>query len=377
MAKNDSLCFVSWLPLIFMISALAGCAEVQVRNLPAPPPTAKLRVFVQPISGVTGDNRPWDVPPDQFEKGVRHLTQVILAHKGFYQVVREEELQEALGGKRQFSRYDWSKKNWDLARKVGRALHADYALIVERSKDKGSIYWDLVMMGVESGGKFQSLVRAPNIKDTDYKGLFIACYRDLFLKAKDDMLATAMRKGRSSSGESFGPARDPRPEKTVPAEKAFVPMKPENAVDLKKLIRSETPSGVRTQIAVYDLSAAEPFKVAALILSEALREEIYRLGGFALVNRENIVQVLNEMGLQQTGLVDETQAVRVGKGLAAHQVVMGQFGVLGKTMVLQTKRVDVESQGTLAMASLKCSQGQEDELLAQMAELARKLAGGN
>jgi hypothetical protein len=256
---------------------------------------------------------------------------------------------------------------------VGRALHADYALIVERSRNKGFLYWDLVMIGVEKGGQFQSLVRVPDVRATDFKGLFNLSYGDLFLKAKDDMLATAMRKGRFSSGESSGVPKESQPEKTAPGEKAVVPLKPENPADMEKLIRRETAEGV--PIAVYDLSAPEPFKVAALILSEALREEIYRLGGFSLVNRENIIQVLNEMGLQQTGLVDERQAVRAGKGVAAHQVVMGQFGVLGKTMVLQAKRIDLQSQGNLALASIKCAQGMEEELLAGLPDLARKLVG--
>ncbi|NWF57695.1 MAG: hypothetical protein HXY45_23180 [Syntrophaceae bacterium] len=364
-----------WLVSIFFLSAMAGCAEVQVRTLPAPPPTAKLRVFVQPITAAGGDSRPWDVPHDRFEKGVRYQTETILSAKGIYEVIGEEELQETLGGKRHLSRSDWSKKNWDLARKVGRALHADYALIVERSRNKAFLYWDLVMIGVEKGGQFQSLVRVPDVRGTDFKGLFNLSYRDLFLKAKDDMLATAMRKGRFSSGESSGVPKESQPEKTAPGVKAVVPLTPENPADMEKLIRRETAEEGRVPIAVYDLSAPEPFKVAALILSEALREEIYRLGGFALVNRENIIQVLNEMGLQQTGLVDERQAVRAGKGLAAHQVVMGQFGVLGKTVVLQAKRIDVQSQANLALASIKCSQGMEEELLAGLPELARRLTG--
>jgi len=147
-------------------------------------------------------------------------------------------------------------------------------------------------------------------------------------------------------------------------------------LDMEKILTAETKPDSRKRLAVYDLETAEPLKVVGLILSEALREELIRLGHFALVNRENLVQVLKEIELQMTGLVDEKQAVKVGKGLAANQIVMGRYGALGKTAVLQAKRVDVESQGTLAMASLKCSQGQEDELLGQMAELARRLAGG-
>ena len=83
---------------------------------------------------------------------------------------------------------------------------------------------------------------------------------------------------------------------------------------------------------------------------------------------------MNEIGLQQTGLVDESQAVRAGKGLAASQIMLGQFGVLGKTSILQAKRIDVATQGNLALESIKCTQGKEEELLAGLSEFARKLA---
>jgi hypothetical protein len=52
---------------------------------------------------------------------------------------------------------------------------------------------------------------------------------------------------------------------------------------------------------------------------------------------------------------------------------MGNFGVLGNTSVLQAKRIDVETQGTLALASLKCEHGKEEEMLASLPELVRKL----
>jgi hypothetical protein len=157
----------------------------------------------------------------------------------------------------------------------------------------------------------------------------------------------------------------------VPEELAGAPV-----LDLEKILTTESKPDGRKRLAVYDLETSEPLKVVALILSESLREELIRLGHFALVNRENLVQVLKEIELQMTGLVDEKQAVKVGKGLAANQIVMGRYGALGKTAILQAKRIDVESQGTLAMGSLKCSPGQEDELLSHMSDLARKLAGG-
>jgi hypothetical protein len=121
--------------------------------------------------------------------------------------------------------------------------------------------------------------------------------------------------------------------------------------------------------------ANEPFKIAALILSEALREEFFRLESFTLANRENMTQILNEIGAQQTGLVEETQAVQAGKGLAARQIILGQFGSIGNTLLLQVKRNDGETQSTLSIGSAKCTPGKEDEVLAGLPDLARKLAG--
>jgi hypothetical protein len=67
--------------------------------------------------------------------------------------------------------------------------------------------------------------------------------------------------------------------------------------------------------------------------------------------------------------------VKAGKGLAAHQIILGRFGTLGKMSILQVKRLDLETQGDLGFGSLKCNAGREEELLQQMEGLARELAG--
>jgi hypothetical protein len=438
--------WVFYLAMPILLSSLAGCAEIQIRTLPPPPPTAKLRVFIKPITGESSDFHPWDIPHEQFENNVLQMSGRILRIQGIYKVVPREDVQSVLGGNRDFSRHDWSKRDWALAREVGRALHADYALFVERSRNRKFLFWDLVMIGVESGRQFRSLVRIPITHGTDYHKMFTAAYRNIFWEAKGDMLATAVRKSRVSSGadpakaepkeikESKAPPPSPAAEKPkspdsgkvppvpapsspapsssrmamppakekpsaarptpapsptpmakpstptagkpAPSESQTLPEKPGTSIDLEQIIKAEASTAGKTRLAVYDLNTSEPFKIIVQILSEALREEIFRMGAFSLVNRENMDQVLNEMGLQQTGLVEEGQAVRAGKGLAAAQIVLGQFGVLGSTSMLQVKRIDVETQGTLAVGSLRCSHGREEELLAGLSDLARKLAGG-
>ena len=58
---------------------------------------------------------------------------------------------------------------------------------------------------------------------------------------------------------------------------------------------------------------------------------LFALKKYVLVNRENLQKVLEEMALQQTGLIDDRQAVKTGKGLAANQVVTGRLGLPGFT----------------------------------------------
>lgn len=463
MALNRTPAFGNWvfyLTICLMLGVLAGCAEVQVRTLSPPPPTAKIRVFVEAITG-PGSTGPggWKMSVEEFSKRVPKFVGDVLVETGIYEVASIENSKSVLVGSRPLTKWEWAKKDWELARRVGRGLHADYAIIVSRSMVKGKIFWDMTFLNVATGKKYRSVSRAPRkpyLGKEDYVDIFRIKYREIFRGAKNDMLATAIQKSHvaplitpvppapgppspaPSSSRITGPPAEEKPLAETPKEikeireaKALPPApvaeKPKSpdsgrtpsapapptaappppqisspavkeeplpsvseeigegpedldgvtVLDLEKILTAESKPDSRKRLAVYDLETIESLRVVGLILSEALREELIRLGHFALVNRENLVQVLKEIELQMTGLVDEKQAVKVGKGLAASQIVMGRYGALGKSAILQAKRIDVESQGTLAMGSLKCSQGQEGELLAQMAALARKLAGAN
>jgi hypothetical protein len=128
-----------------------------------------------------------------------------------------------------------------------------------------------------------------------------------------------------------------------------------------------------TRLIVYDFDAAESLRIVGMILAEALREELYKLGGFVLVNRENMVQVMEEYKLQHSSLVDEKQLIKIGQWLSANEAVTGMLAPLGATSILQAKRIDIKKMSTIALGSLKCQTGHEDELLDNMPLLARKL----
>jgi hypothetical protein len=341
---------------------LPSCAEIPLNKI-SPPPAAKIRVFVLPLTGSPPPNG-WGMPHAEFARIQFRATRMTLEGTGIYQIATREEYL-AVVGQRSISNSEWKKKNWALAGRVGQALFADYVFIIERDHNAGVRFYQTALMNLETEKQFRVSFRVPLGREhlEEWQQIGRVAYAELFREAKNDMLATAMRKARFPAPGP--PKQQGKPEPSQPKVRE---------VDLGEALK-QPPAPARARLAVYDFSASEPLKIAALVLSEALREELFRQGNFTLVNRENMVQILNEMGTQQMGLVDEKQAVQAGKGLAASQIVLGQVGSFGNTLVLQVKRIDVESQATLSLGSVKCALGKEDELLAGLPELARKVAG--
>jgi hypothetical protein len=393
-AKNRHKSFLTLALLLSLVYA-AGCAEVRLHTIPAPPPTAKLRVYIQAFT--FPEDVHWKIPHPVFEQNITRFTTRTLKGKGIYEVISQDDIQAALGGRQVRMKTDWSRKNWALAREVGRAVHAEYGLFVIRTKlvgkeNTGTVFNEMILVNTETGKKFRVVGQAPArwyIDVEEYKRMSRIFHGELFRTAKEDMLATAMRKGRLERAAPLtqpppSVSAEPRVLKPSPPEISSSPSPDpsssftvESRIDLEKALETETQVEGRRRLAVYDLEAAAPYRIVALILSEALREELLRLDHFQLVNRENMVKVLEEMALQQTGLVDEKQALKAGKGLAVQQIVLGRYATLGKVSILQAKRLDVETQGDLGIGSLKCDLGREEELLQHMAELARKIAKNN
>ena len=388
------------LVVMVFLTFLTGCAEIQLGTLsPPPPPSAKLRVFILPISG-SSPKHGWRTPHKVYEKKTYRAVQRILRQTDMYETVPKKEVQKVLGkhrpGLSQLARDDWA-----LARRTGRALYAEYVMIVERSW-LPSPYFKVVLLNVDSGNRFVVFSRIPGMgKKADWIPVIRASYRRIFQDAKKDLLATATRKGRlvlasgvtqqtsapkdiSSPGQLPSSPSVPQAPEALPSTPVSRPMpSPTEKIsylppaDLEtfpeKTAGKEARGKMRTQIAVYDFDSSEQLKVVALILADALREELLRYGNITLVNREDIKRVLEELSLGQVGLVDAKEAIEAGKALAAEQMLVGRLSVLGDKTVLQVKRIDSTTQRTLALGSIKCKLGNEEEFLDDMPELTKKL----
>lgn len=386
--------------ILLALAALASCATIKVNPIPEPLPTAKLRVYV---AGFTlGPNTlRWNYTHDKWVVYQKAAVEKILVESGMYEVVNARDIKETLG-EQDISYAAMAGDNWALAREIGQAMHADYVQIVTRDQRSVAGVWTYFfsteLVNVESSRSFKvwfSLDDPKYITSENIAKMNRENHREMFKQAKSDMLSVAIRKGRSFAPAADSSVRKPlevpsaavkEPSsakvKTEPAPAIAVrePKKPaeRETVPDGGIRPATTPTGgssAGTILVVYDMEAPDQYRTVALIVSEALREELFRLKRYVLVSRENLQKVLEEMALQQSGLVDERLAVKAGRGLAANQIITGQIGLLGKTFVIQAKRIDVESLATVGLASAKFTIGQEDEVLNMLPDLAKGIAG--
>ncbi len=432
-----------------MALLLTACSNIKVATIPPPHPTAKVRIYVQAVSTKQTTKGKWGRSNEEFSDNQVRLIENILKKSGIYEVVSDDDV-DAVLGEQQPARWEFESGNWALARQIAGALHADYALIVERgiSRRRDS-FFEAVLINAVTGKRFGVSLTFFNRQIGQGrwpKGTAPAAYRELFRDAKADLLGTAIRKSRLPIPEPTVtaqapplddtnkqiPSLDKKPEspaiaksteekelalrekekvergraeqerapalrekerikddtkKKPPASDQMAPAPilaktipaatkegGSRIIDIDSVLVEDAPAGTGERLVVYDLEAADNLRPTALILSESLREELFKFRRFSLVNRENLLQLMDELKFQQSGLVDEKQAVQLGKGMAANQVVTGRLGPLGGSYILQAKRIDVQSLGTKALSSLKCKQGEEEQLLEQLPDLAKKLA---
>lgn len=421
------------LTMIILLLGITACAEIKLQTLPPPPPTAKLRVFFLPVSDVMPARLWWGTPHKEFAANMTYQVAHFLQTTGIYEIVPARDVNAVLDGQNDEDIY-WVRGNWESAKRVGRAVHADYVVVAHRGfASRGVYFFEMLWINLETGKIFESRNTASSFLDTnakrqEFKNIVNQIYREIFQQAKEDLLSTAILKGRIAEKAGLGqdlPAKTPVREERIPAvkekeapdrlpiiamgpapeiPKAGASQKPavkEPAAKKTPVTSSErtgtpvvavvrppvappsmreplikadiVPAGKKPRLVVYDLEASQPMQVVGLILTEALREEIFKIGSFDLINREDLTRAIEELKLQQSGLVQEKDAVQMGRWFAARQSVTGRLGVIGSTMLLQAKRTDIETMGTLAIGSLNAPAGREEELLNGLSSLARQL----
>ena len=73
-----------------------------------------------------------------------------------------------------------------------------------------------------------------------------------------------------------------------------------------------------------------------------LRADMIKTKKFIIVERTQMNAIFKEQGLQMTGCTDQECAVQAGKLLSANKILIGEIGIVEKTIIITIRIVDVE-----------------------------------
>lgn len=128
-------------------------------------------------------------------------------------------------------------------------------------------------------------------------------------------------------------------------------------------------------VAVLDFEARDPGnpdlgKQLADIVSALLSGEV----GFTLVDRASMEKTLKEHEVNQTGLVDNDQAIKVGKLVGARLMIVGKIFPVQKQLYMTAKVIGTETSLVEAVLAKGASDAGPDELATKISqEIAKRI----
>ncbi|MDY7031808.1 MAG: CsgG/HfaB family protein [Thermodesulfobacteriota bacterium] len=328
----------------------------------------------------------------------------ILSKEDIYEFVFKEDFDSVLPSGKP-SLYQIKSNQYSLAREIGRLAYLDYIMIVTRTvaRFKG-VTLEIDMINVETAERFyvrKKIEKAKFQHPAFWRKTWKELYKELFEKGKLDLTITANRKGnehikRASLERSIFKPKD-QPAGTIKNEAVLETEKKEDApksverADMHQKIpeveifnsgaqhfdkqRSSLPEKIKkAALLVNDLKTINLSPVVGLILSEHLRSEILKTQRFRIINRENLKEALDEMGLQMTGIIEDSEAVKAGKGLGVKKMVSGSIGQVGDYYTVSLKFINIETLETEGMIFEKVKALSEEKLFNTINLVAQKLA---
>lgn len=121
-------------------------------------------------------------------------------------------------------------------------------------------------------------------------------------------------------------------------------------------------TGPKLSVAVIDMKSMQVPETVAMILSDILRDELFKTKRFRIMNRTEMGDILDEQGFQYSGACDDMACiVDMGKVLGVEKMIAGSISKLGELYYLSLKLVNVETAENEKIVSTK-GKVQEEEL---------------
>ncbi len=131
------------------------------------------------------------------------------------------------------------------------------------------------------------------------------------------------------------------------------------------------------RVAIFDVDVLQGVNVEGPAITDQLNLMLTELPKVTVVNRDQIKKVAEEHQVALSGMVDPTDAVKLGKFLSAQYIVTGRASKIGQSLYLVLRIVDVETtEQTTVSAKAPTEHGFEavlDRLAKPLAENVRTL----
>jgi len=127
-------------------------------------------------------------------------------------------------------------------------------------------------------------------------------------------------------------------------------------------------------VAILDFEGRGINQMEAATLTDRLMSEMVSTDAVIMVERNQMNEILQEQGLQQSGCTSSECAAEVGALLGVQNMVSGAFGKLGNTYTVDAKMFSVETGATIRSSS-KTHKGDVDGLQVIKEVVERELVG--
>jgi len=126
-------------------------------------------------------------------------------------------------------------------------------------------------------------------------------------------------------------------------------------------------------LAFGDLYSLGRITVEGDLLAARIIETLEDSGAYQVIERERIIDVLEELNLGTSPIVDESTRLKIGQIVGARYMVFGSYFVVADTMRLDLRLVDVETGNILKATKKTASSTNVFEWLNIAREAARDL----
>lgn len=127
-------------------------------------------------------------------------------------------------------------------------------------------------------------------------------------------------------------------------------------------------------VAILEFEGRGISQLEAKTLTDRLMSEMVNTDAVIMVERNQMDEILNEQGFQQSGCTSSECAAEVGALLGVQNMVSGSFGKLGNSYTIDAKMFSVETGATIRTVS-KTYKGPVDNLLTVIEVVGWEIVG--